>query len=64
MEALLLMLNSIVVVIMVFQGLRDDRRPPGTPATSLFRMRDPIKAPKAEKPKPEMQNDFSGGQLL
>lgn len=40
MEALLFMLNSIAVVLMVFMGLRDDRKPPGAPHTSLFRMRD------------------------
>ncbi len=40
MEALLFMLNSIAIVLMVFMGLRDDRRPPGAPHTSLFRMRD------------------------
>ncbi len=44
MEALLFMLDSIAVVLMVFMGLRDDRRPPGAPHSSLFRMRDePVK---------------------
>jgi hypothetical protein len=39
-EALLLMLNSIAVLIVAYMGLRDDRRPPGTPQTSLFRTFD------------------------
>ena len=34
------MLNSIAIVLMVFMGLRDDRRPPNAPHTSIFRMRD------------------------
>ena len=37
MEALLFLLNSIVVVAMVIMGLRDDRRRPGTPQTSVLR---------------------------
>ncbi len=40
MEALLFMLNSITIVLMVFMGLRDDRRPANAPHTSIFRMRD------------------------
>jgi len=36
-EALLFLLNSIAVVVMAFMGLRDDRRRPGTPQTSVFR---------------------------
>ncbi len=40
MEALLFMLDSIVIVVMVYMGLRDDRRPPSAPSTSLFRFRD------------------------
>jgi len=36
-EALLFLLNSIAVVAMVVMGLRDDRRRPGTPQTSIFR---------------------------
>ncbi len=45
MEALLFMLNSMAIVLMVFMGLRDDRRPPGVPHTSFFRMRDePVKS--------------------
>ena len=34
------MLDCFVVVLLVFMGLRDDRRAPGEPHTSLFRMRD------------------------
>ena len=50
MEALLFMLNSITVVLMVFMGLRDDRRPAGAPHTSLFRTRDlPAAAAAADK---------------
>ncbi len=47
------MLNSIAVVLMVFMGLRDDRRPAGSPHTSLFRMRDvPVKdAAKIGRPR-------------
>lgn len=37
MEALLFLLNSVAVVVMVYMGLRDDRRPPGTPQASVFR---------------------------
>jgi hypothetical protein len=39
-EALLFMLNSIAVVVMVYMGLRDDRRARGTPQTSVFRTID------------------------
>lgn len=31
------MLDSIAVVVMVYMGLRDDRRAPGVKHTSLFR---------------------------
>ncbi len=34
------MLDSLAVVVMVFMGLRDDRKPAGVPHTSIFRMRD------------------------
>jgi len=37
MEALLFLLNSVAVVVMVYMGLRDDRRLLGTPQTSVFR---------------------------
>lgn len=40
MEALLLTLNGVVMIMVVYMGLRDDRRPPGDPMTSLFRMRE------------------------
>jgi hypothetical protein len=36
-EALSLMLSSIAVVLMIYMGLRDERRPPGKSAISLFR---------------------------
>lgn len=29
-----------MMVVVIYMGLRDDRRPPGTPMTSLFRMTD------------------------
>ncbi len=38
MEALLFLIDGLVFVLMVYMGLRDDRRPPGTPMTSFFRM--------------------------
>ena len=37
MEALLMLLDGIAFVVLVYLGLRDDRRRPGTPQTSLFR---------------------------
>ncbi len=40
MEALLFMFDALVMVALVFMGLRDDRRAPGAPMTSLFRTRD------------------------
>jgi hypothetical protein len=40
MEAFLFLVDSIVVLILVYMGLRDDRRPPGTPQASLFRTFD------------------------
>ncbi len=40
MEALLFLLNSIAIVVVVYMGLRDDRRPPGTPQASVFRTID------------------------
>ena len=40
MEALLFMFNSLAIVLMAYMGLRDDRRAPGAPHTSIFRMRD------------------------
>ena len=51
MEALLFMFNSMAIVVMVFMGLRDDKAPPGTPHTSIFRMRDrPVPAKSAATP--------------
>ncbi len=54
MEALLFMLNSFAMVVMIYMGLRDDRRPPGTPRTSVFRMTEdgvlrPDQAAKRER---------------
>ena len=50
---MIFMLDSLVVVLMVFMGLRDDRRPPGEPHTSLFRMRTDA----AEPPAPPAASD-------
>ncbi len=55
MEALLFLINSLVIVVMVFQGLRDDRRAAGAPATSIFRTRDLTAARKAIQPMPDTQ---------
>ena len=48
MEALTLLLDCIVVLLLVYMGMRDERRRPGTPATSLFRAidADPVPRPK------------------
>ena len=48
---MIFMLDSLVIVLMVFMGLRDDRRPPGEPHTSLFRMRTDA----AEAPAPQAE---------
>ena len=37
MEALLFLLGPIAIIVMIIMDLRDDRRPPGTPRTSIFR---------------------------
>jgi hypothetical protein len=34
------MLDCAVIVVLVYMGLRDDRRSARTPATSIFRTRD------------------------
>ena len=39
-EALLFMLNTIALTVMIVMGLRDERRPPGTPQRSVFRTFD------------------------
>jgi hypothetical protein len=39
-EALLFILDSFAMVIVVYMALRDDRRPPGAPQTSIFRTFD------------------------
>ncbi len=49
-EALLFMLNSAVMILMVYMGLRDDRRAPGMLHTSLFRTRDEAGQPDAVAP--------------
>ena len=50
MEALLFMLDSLAMVLVVFMGLRDDRRQPDAPHTGLFRMRDePARAKAASR---------------
>ncbi len=38
MESLLLLLDSLMMFVVVYMGLRDDRRPPGMKLRSLFRM--------------------------
>ena len=37
-ESLLLTLDGVMMVLVIYMGMRDDRRPPGTPLKSLFRM--------------------------
>lgn len=37
MEALSLIFDSVAMLIALYFGLRDDRRPPGTPQKSPFR---------------------------
>ena len=37
-ESLLLTLNGVMMVVVIYMGLRDDRRPPGMKLRSLFRM--------------------------
>jgi len=39
-EVISFFLDSIVLVIALYLGLRDDQRPPGTPQKSLFRTFD------------------------
>jgi hypothetical protein len=52
-EALLFMVDCMVIVVMVYMGLRDDRRSARTPATSIFRMRDRAgEAPLADATRP------------
>jgi len=47
-EALLLLLDGMAMVVVIYMGLRDDRRVPGTPATSLFRMTEAGARPQDE----------------
>lgn len=48
MEALLLLLDGVMMVVVIYMGLRDDRRVPGTPLTSLFRMTETGTRPQNE----------------
>jgi len=38
LESLLLTLDGLMMVVVIYMGLRDDRRPPGMKLRSLFRM--------------------------
>ena len=40
MEAALLVLDSIVMLVLIYMGWRDDRLKPGDPQTSIFRTAD------------------------
>lgn len=42
METILFLLDGIVVALVCYMAMKDDRRPRGTPATSLFRFRDTL----------------------
>jgi hypothetical protein len=33
------MFNAIAMILLVYMGWRDERRPPGSPPTSIFRTR-------------------------
>jgi hypothetical protein len=57
-EALLFMVDCAVIVVMVYMGLRDDRRSARAPATSLFRTRD--RAGAAQTGLPRGQNAPEG----
>ncbi len=47
MEAVTFLLDAIALVALIYMGFRDDRRPSGTPQTSLLRMAEP---PAAKAP--------------
>ena len=53
LESLLFAFNGIAVLLLVFMGIKDDRRRPGTPQISIFRYKDtvakPTEAPTAAK---------------
>lgn len=48
MEALLLLLDGVIMVVVIYMGLRDERRVPGTSMTSLFRMTEAGTRPQDE----------------
>lgn len=48
MEALLLLLDGVMMIVVIYMGLRDDCRVPGTPMTSLFRMTEASARPQDE----------------
>ena len=39
-ESLIFILDAIAVLTVIYMGVRDDRRSPGTPQKSLFRTKD------------------------
>ena len=42
METLLFVLDASIVVAMCYMAMKDDRRPRGAPASSLFRFRESL----------------------
>jgi hypothetical protein len=44
-ESLLFVLDTLIVLLLVFWTVRNDRRPPGTPSRGLFRYRPGAEAP-------------------
>jgi len=48
MEALLLLLDGVIMVVVIYMGLRDERRVRGTQMTSLFRMTETGARPQNE----------------
>jgi len=59
MEALTLVFDTLVILIVVYQGLRDDRR---APAAGLFRYRDVASPEETKAPAPQ-ETDFAGARL-
>jgi hypothetical protein len=50
-EALLFTFSSVLMVVLAYMAWHDDRRPPGTPPTNIFRTADKATAPEiAAKP--------------
>lgn len=45
MESLLFVFNGIAVVLLVFMGIKDDRRAPGARQISIFRYKDTVAKP-------------------